>query len=356
MAKIDTSGWKEFRVSDLFDVLPVKHKLSKSDIDVNGTIPVYSSEKTNNGIIGYTNVEFEYEVSDAIPMYVVFGDHTCAMHIVYTNFSVMDNVKVLVPKIDGMERVLFVLTVWYAAIPKLGYARHWNCAKNVCVTLPATPTGEPDWDYMDKYMSEVMKTTEASLSALRRASGEKHAVDVSDWKEFRVSDLFDIHPTKAYKMTNAQLMDDGDNPVVVNSSYNNGIGGYSSQAVTETGGMITFSDTTTADAIFYQPDDFVGYPHVQGMYPNGEYASNWQEPQLLFFVAAFRKSAVIRGFDYAYKFTREIAAGMEVLLPVDASGEPDWDYMDKYMSQMMQGVNRNLDVLRALKSESGFGL
>ncbi len=176
-------------------------------------------------------------------------------------------------------------------------------------------------------------------------------IDTSGWKPFIVGDLFDIHPTKAYKMTNAQLMDDGDNPVVVNSSYNNGIGGYSSQAVTEKGGMITFSDTTTADAIFYQPDDFVGYPHVQGMYPKGAYALNWQEPQLLFFVAAFRKAAVIRGFDYAYKFTREIAANMEVLLPVDTSDEPDWAYMDEYMSAVMKESEASLESLRQADGE-----
>lgn len=171
-------------------------------------------------------------------------------------------------------------------------------------------------------------------------------IDTSGWRIFRVEELFDIHPTKAYKMTNAQLMDDGDNPVVVNSSYNNGIGGYSSQVVTEKGGMITFSDTTTADAIFYQPNDFVGYPHVQGMYPKGAYAANWKEPQLLFFVAAFRKAAVIRGFDYAYKFTREIASCMEVPLPVDASGEPNWAYMDEYMSAVLSKAEESLMHLR----------
>jgi hypothetical protein len=171
-------------------------------------------------------------------------------------------------------------------------------------------------------------------------------IDTSGWKPFVVGDLFDIHPTNAYKMTNAQLMDDGENPVVVNSSYNNGIGGYSSQTVTEKGGLITFSDTTTADAIFYQPNDFVGYPHVQGMYPKGKYAANWQESQLLFFVVTFRKAAVLQGFDYAYKFTREIASNMEVLLPVDASGEPDWAYMDEYMSAVMRESEASLESLR----------
>ena len=171
-------------------------------------------------------------------------------------------------------------------------------------------------------------------------------IDTSGWKPFAVGDLFDIHPTNAYKMTNAQLMDDGENPVVVNSSYNNGIGGYSSQTITEKGGLITFSDTTTADAIFYQPNDFVGYPHVQGMYPKGKYAANWQESQLLFFVVTFRKAAVLQGFDYAYKFTREIASDMEVLLPVDASGEPDWAYMDEYMSAVMRESEASLENLR----------
>ena len=176
-------------------------------------------------------------------------------------------------------------------------------------------------------------------------------IDTSEWGKFIVGDLFDIHPTKAYKMTNAQLMDDGDNPVVVNSSYSNGIGGYSAQEATEKGGMITFSDTTTADAIFYQPNDFVGYPHVQGMYPKGKYAEKWDEKQLLFFVVVFRKAAVLCGFDYAYKFTREIASAMEVSLPVDASGEPDWAYMDEYMSTVMRESEASLESLRQADGE-----
>lgn len=176
-------------------------------------------------------------------------------------------------------------------------------------------------------------------------------IDTSGWKEFLVGDLFDIHPTKAYKMTNAQLMDDGDNPVVVNSSYNNGIGGYSTQEATEKGGMITFSDTTTADAIFYQPNDFVGYPHVQGMYPKGKYAEKWDEKQLLFFVVVFRKAAVLCGFDYANKFTREIASAMEVSLPVDASGEPDWAYMDEYMSAVVKESGASLENIGKVEKE-----
>ncbi len=173
-------------------------------------------------------------------------------------------------------------------------------------------------------------------------------IDTSAWQRFVVGELFDIHPTKAYKMNNAQLMDNGNNPVVVNSSYNNGIGGYSSQPITEKSNIITFSDTTTADAVFYQPYAFVGYPHVQGMYPKGIYADKWQEKRLLFFLTSFKKSAMLHGFDYAYKFTREIAATMEVLLPVSANGDPDWMYMDEYIHSMMVQVESNLSAIQSV--------
>jgi hypothetical protein len=93
-------------------------------------------------------------------------------------------------------------------------------------------------------------------------------IDTSKWKDFEVGSLFDIHQTKAYKLTNSFLFaEDGINPVVVNSSYNNGIGGYTNLPVTEEGGVITFSDTSSVDTIFYQPNPFIGYPHIQGMYP-----------------------------------------------------------------------------------------
>ena len=73
------------------------------------------------------------------------------------------------------------------------------------------------------------------------------------FKVFTVGELFDIHPTAAYKMKNDELFaSDGATPVLSNSSVNNGIGGYCGLAPTEQGGMITFSDTTTGtDTMFY---------------------------------------------------------------------------------------------------------
>lgn len=45
-------------------------------------------------------------------------------------------------------------------------------------------------------------------------------IDTSKWKEFLIGDLFDIHPTKAYKKINIELFEeDGANPVIVNTGF-----------------------------------------------------------------------------------------------------------------------------------------
>ena len=178
-------------------------------------------------------------------------------------------------------------------------------------------------------------------------------IDTSFWKEYRIGDLFDIHPTKAYKLTNSSLFEeDGVNPVVVNSSFNNGIGGYTNQPVTEEGNIITFSDTTTATAMFYQSKPFVGYAHIQGMYPIGKYKDQWKEKSLLFLLSVFRNRAINANFDYVNKFTRESAKEMMIKLPADKDGNPDFSYMEEYMKNRKIAVSASLTKLQSAKQSA----
>ena len=173
-------------------------------------------------------------------------------------------------------------------------------------------------------------------------------IDTSEWKKFVIGDLFDIHPTKAYKETNNTLFDeDGQNPVVVNSSYNNGIGGFTNKETTEKGGIITFSDTTTPESIFYQPNDFVGYPHVQGMYPI-KYKDKWNEKTLKFFISVFRAKALSLNFDYVNKFNREYVSKMVLKLPA-IDEEPDFKVMEDYIEDISSICETNFNHLFYIK-------
>lgn len=160
------------------------------------------------------------------------------------------------------------------------------------------------------------------------------------YKTFKIGELFDIHPTSAYKLTNRELFArQGETPLVSNSSTDNGIVNYVDFPATEHGNMITFSDTTTSDAIFYQPDAFIGYPHVQGLYAKEDV---WTEKSLLYFLAHF-KAATSGRFDYATKFTRKIATEIEITLPVLDDGTIDFAFTEAYIRELEVARIRELE-------------
>lgn len=164
--KIDTSLWKEFSPCDFFKLLSVRKKLDSSKISTNGLIKVYSSTTENNGVAGYCDENPTYIVDDNIKMYLIFGDHTKSMFIAEESFCVMDNVKVLIPKIQDQNIIRFICTIWQKNIPNLGYARHWKIAKDVKIKLPTTEEGEPNWEYIQNFMSEIHKKTQLNLNNL----------------------------------------------------------------------------------------------------------------------------------------------------------------------------------------------
>ncbi|RVZ52419.1 restriction endonuclease subunit S [Helicobacter pylori] len=236
------------------------------------------------------------------------------------------------------------------------------------IQLPLKPTANAqtlediDFHFMETFIAELEQCRLAELQAYLKATGlenttlsndEENALNVFNnsmgyntpcgltWQSFRLGDLFEIRPTKAYNLTNSHLFDsNAKNPVVTNSSLNNGISGYSSLEPTEKGNQITYSDTTTSEGIFYQKRPFIGYSHVQGLYPL-KYHEFWNEKTLLYIVVAFKKVACGR-FDYGNKFNRKIASEMSILLPTNPHGGIDFNFMhtliNALMKQTIQGV------------------
>ena len=174
------------------------------------------------------------------------------------------------------------------------------------------------------------------------------------FKHFVLGALFDIHPTNAYKITNKDLYAaTGNTPVLSNSSTNNGIGGYCGLEPTESGNMITFSDTTTgADTMFYQPDPFIGYPHVQGLYAKGNH--EWCEKEYLYLISVVRRAAG-KGWSYSNKFTRKFVSELKVLLPVKDNLLLDVELMSEIIGGGIDMSNVDTSSWREFKLDELFG-
>lgn len=168
---------------------------------------------------------------------------------------------------------------------------------------------------------------------------------MSDWKEFRVGDLFEV--VKGKRLTKAHMIS-GNIHFIGSSAMNNGctamIGNIENMHPANT---ITVCYNGSVGETFYQDQPFLASDDVNVLYPKFDMTK-----EMALFIVPLIKSVSVR-YNYVDKWKREDMVVDAIKLPATPTGEPDWEYMDKYMSQMMRGVNWNLDVLRALKSESG---
>lgn len=343
---INVSGWGEFDCKDLFECKNTGNILARDVIDGSGNTPYVTASGYNNGVVAHIDAS-NYEIIKG--HCILVGGKTFTITYQKDDFVSNDshNFTVRVKKYDISDlNYLYLVSLIYTYF---GQKYSWNDAVTKDklmaekIPLPVTSTGQPDWAYMETYMKQIMEKSEKSLENLKRADDTKQQIDVNDWGEFKVGDLFDIHPTKAYKVTNADLLsENGVNPVVANSGFNNGIVGFSNFDCTEKAGVITFTDTAakSSESFFYQIEDFIGYPHVQGMYCKVRNLNKYEGK----FIATVMRSAAGK-FDFIIKMTREEVSKFTIKLPITQAGEPDWQYMENYMKNIMEKSEKSISIL-----------
>ena len=338
--------WQEYRLDELFDSIAQGRRLKKQD-QVSGKLPFVMAGVTNTGVVDYVGNEVRIFPKNSLTVDIfgnVFyrsyeygmGDDTGA----YWN---TDN------RISKFGMQYIAATMQKFMTGKFDFGRKLRSSQSLDfkIQLPTnTQNGESKiaFDFIEKFLATLdayLKTTglkDYALTADEQAA--LNGLNAVVWDEFKIGDLFYIRPTKNYGLSNIDLLNSkGNTPVVSNTSLNNGITAYVDLEPTEKGNVITFSDTTTDEAIFYQPDDFVGYSHIQGMHK--KFDENIGKNHYLFIVTAFKNS--VRGkYNYGTKFNRDNAAKEKIQLPVKKDNTPDYQYMSLVISAMQKVVIKNV--------------
>ena len=325
----------------LFSVEKQSIKLSERDLSGTGQIPVFSSQTSNNGVMGFTNKVADFFVKDTPAL--IFGDHTKSMDISNHSFCAADNVKVLRPHNIPFDALFYVSCAWKKRIPDMGYARHWRKAKKVGIELPVTDSGEPDYAYMAEYVQQKRDAMLAKYRAYVKAHiaelgevAEIPALDEKEWKPFSIVDLFSsIIPGKGKGLNHLKkVCADGVNYIGA-TNRNNGVlcyveeDTYSRPMILEGNcvGFIKNGDGSAGFAI-YKAEQFISTSDV--LYGYADWLNKFTG---LFFVVA--QDMIEHKYSHGYKRNKEHLAGDKVMLPVTDSSEPDYEYMEQYAKNMM---------------------
>ena len=318
-----------------------------------GEIPYVTAQAGNNGVMTYVECPDEWlDDGDCI----MIGGKTLTFSYQAKPFCSNDSHNIalyLKDKVNASEiRYLFLIAVLRGTLYQKyswGDSVSMKRIKDDTFMLPVDASGEPDWAYMDEYMSEVMQEAEKSLEHLSQADGDKHAIGIKNWKRFHLydDDLFDIDMgTKLDRVKMAQVNPDVN--FVGRANTNNGItarvDSIDGLEPYSTGNMTLSLGGEYLGSCFVQPDKFYTSQNVVVLIPKWDMSFEVKQ-----FIATmiFRES---RSYYKAFidELNRHIKTDFSFYLPVDDAGKPDWGHMEEYMRSVMKNAEIDLTAMQTI--------
>lgn len=155
---LNTDEWKEFRISDLFDVQLTKGDIMADDVDA-GDVPLISSGEKNNGVVKYISREGDGK-AEMFPANTITLDMFCHANYQGVPYYAVGHgrVNILFPKFELNKYIgLFICTLINREVYRFSYGRavYSSVAEKMIIRLPVTPTGEPDWQFMEDYIKSL---------------------------------------------------------------------------------------------------------------------------------------------------------------------------------------------------------
>lgn len=359
---IDISSWKEFKMTELFEVSTTKSISDKRglDFDDSNEFDFVGRTSINNGIQGKIEKQ-NFEPNEANTFSVTqIGEKLCLFRD--NRWYASQNIFILKPLYSEIIRARFYLTCVITKTLKVVFGEDAyssyptkDTLSNMMVKLPAKLVGdkyEPDWDYMESYMKAIVQDSEKSLETLRRNNFQKHLIDVSKWGEFRVGDLFEKLNLKCRKADFNKATDCSEIkneefslPLTNAKHFNNGIQFYGRPDEWDSAEMTI--DIVSNGAI--AAGDVYAQPQKTGVLWDSYLVKckyNIQSEFVLQYLACVIQKCVKQHFGWDDKCTWNKVKKELIKLPIDANGEPNWQYMEEYMKGVMEECDEVIEKLK----------
>lgn len=351
MEKLKDKEWKPIRIVEIFDdIFPGKgHGLNHLTKVDDAGINYVGATNRNNGVICQIKIN-DLSLSLAQPGncigFIKNGDGAAGYSIYKAErfVSTNDVIYGYAEWLNANTGLFFVV-----AQDKIehkyshGYKRNKEHLAADRVMLPVDSSGEPDYEYMAEYVKRIRKEllTKYRKYVEKRITGlgevvEVPALDKKGWSKFKAFGDYGILKiaTTNSSIDAIRLLDGNDKllPYVTRSESDNGIARFVSRSneaygIDQAKSITVGLDTQTA---FWQPYEFVTGQNIQVI--TGERLNEWSAQ---FLIPLFRMQMKAKFNWGGNGATLGRMKALDLMLPINDSGEPDYEYMEQYVKNMM---------------------
>ena len=353
-------------MGELFEINPTKYyRLSNDEIiSKNGTVPLISNSSTENGVMGFSNLEPNNKGNTITCSDTTIGADT--MFYQEKDFIGYSHIQNLVPKFEPFNRAIasMIISACRVATSTLyDYGNKFNrdSMNKTKIHLP-TQNGKIDFAFMESFIAELEAERIAELEAYLRVTGlsdyilteeeravleafrngkiswggvkllDKQQVKDIEWRVFNLEKLFG-KSTRGRRLRSQDRIS-GNLPFVTAGEANEGISDFIGNDV------IVFSENTTTIDMFgsakyrnykYGGDDHIAVVHTENL---PKYAA-------IYVTTAIHKVSYAGQFSYSRNFYAKDADNLNISLP-SVQGKPMYDYMEVFIRAVQKLVIKDV--------------
>ena len=353
-------------MGELFEINPTKYyRLSNDEIiSKNGTVPLISNSSTENGVMGFSNLEPNNKGNTITCSDTTIGADT--MFYQEKDFIGYSHIQHLVPKFKSFNRAIasMIISACRVATSTLyDYGNKFNrdSMNKTKIHLP-TQNGKIDFAFMENFIAELEAERIAELEAYLRVTGlsdyilteeeravleafrsgkiswggvkllDKQQVKDIEWRVFNLEKLFG-KSTRGRRLRSQDRIS-GNLPFVTAGEANEGISDFIGNDV------IVFSENTTTIDMFgsakyrnykYGGDDHIAVVHTENL---PKYAA-------IYVTTAIHKVSYAGQFSYSRNFYAKDADNLNISLP-SVQGKPMYDYMEVFIRAVQKLVIKDV--------------
>lgn len=346
--------WKVFKAfgeDGLFQI-----KATSSGVDaiklkdgLDKTIPYISRSANNNGIVDFiddSNREFGIDERGNITI----GLDTQTAFYQPHEFVTGQNIHIVsgdkINRYTAQFLVVILRNQMNAKFNWGGNGATLGRLKRLKIMLPVNSSGQPDYEFMEQYVSE-----RESTECWKSICGTYQSQDVPDlsekeWGKYRFDEIFEIRPGKRLENRNKIL---GDIPFVGASDSNNGITGFVGNVNESLDSNTLGVSYNGAPCIaFHHPYECIFTDDVKHLHLKDHDDNEYVHLFLATVVGMQRVK-----YSYGYKFNEQRMKKQIIMLPMTDDGGPDYEYMENFVrSKESILLRRYCDYAEAKSSNS----